>query len=565
MKKVEGFKRMKTSDGQPEITINLTSSSSSTTIDNVNFQGKSWKYMYKQPPLDNLTLQQFVSFSLDRLTLLNKIETSKARRSNKRDEFHKEVAILDLKYLGKCGESNVIDDYKDYVSHHILRLAFAKNEQLHFWFLNLETTLFESRLVENMSNCRHVLQNVGIDLDEVTDRKERLEITKGLEVLYKSLIFDTVIPGQTPVGLFKIGDYTPIWKIKWTKVLSLVASKKALIKKGNVYLIEQKLVELLVQMFREKLQEALVYIQPRLRYLDGEEDRLVSILNIIRQKKSTGENAEYHSVNYNQLEAHDVEKVSVCFPLCMKNLYSHLQQNHHLKHQGRLQFGLFLKGIGLTVEAALQFWREEFTKSITDTDFDKQYSYNFRHQFGMEGKKTSYSPFGCQKIILGPVPKEGEYHGCPFKHFDRKVLQRTLENVIQSKEAIQEIMGHVEQQTYQMACAKYFEVLHPNRKNPEELVVIKHPNQYFDKSKAILRANIGNSNVGSSSSNNNVSSGPSENVVGTSGVDSAGGQNTSSSYSNNNKMRDDNEMVANSSLMEGIGEDDLNDNWPTEE
>lgn len=67
MKKVEGFKRMKTGDGQPEININFTSSST----DNFNFQGKSWKYMYKQPPLENLTLQQFVSFSFDRLTCLS--------------------------------------------------------------------------------------------------------------------------------------------------------------------------------------------------------------------------------------------------------------------------------------------------------------------------------------------------------------------------------------------------------------------------------------------------------------------------------------------------------------
>ena len=31
------------------------------------------------------------------------------------------------------------------------------------------------------------------------------------------------------------------------------------------------------------------------------------------------------------------------FPMCMRNLHENLKRNHHLKHFGRLQYGLFLK------------------------------------------------------------------------------------------------------------------------------------------------------------------------------------------------------------------------------
>lgn len=55
------------------------------------------------------------------------------------------------------------------------------------------------------------------------------------------------------------------------------------------------------------------------------------------------------------------------FPLCMKQLHSSLKTNHHLRHFGRQQFSLFLKGIGLSLEDALTFWRTEFTKKI-DSD-----------------------------------------------------------------------------------------------------------------------------------------------------------------------------------------------------
>lgn len=56
------------------------------------------------------------------------------------------------------------------------------------------------------------------------------------------------------------------------------------------------------------------------------------------------------------------------FPLCMRQLHQSLRENHHLRHGGRMQYGLFLKGIGLSLEQALQFWRSEFVKGKVDAD-----------------------------------------------------------------------------------------------------------------------------------------------------------------------------------------------------
>lgn len=52
----------------------------------------------------------------------------------------------------------------------------------------------------------------------------------------------------------------------------------------------------------------------------------------------------------------------------MRQLHQSLRENHHLRHGGRMQYGLFLKAIGLSLEQALQFWRSEFIKGKVDAD-----------------------------------------------------------------------------------------------------------------------------------------------------------------------------------------------------
>jgi DNA primase large subunit len=49
------------------------------------------------------------------------------------------------------------------------------------------------------------------------------------------------------------------------------------------------------------------------------------------------------------------------FPLCMSVMYERLANEHHLKHWGLQQFTLFLKSIGLPLEQALLFFRQQFS------------------------------------------------------------------------------------------------------------------------------------------------------------------------------------------------------------
>ncbi|XP_053237118.1 DNA primase large subunit isoform X2 [Podarcis raffonei] len=189
--------------------------------------------------------------------------------------------------------------------------------------------------------------------------------------------------------------------------------------------------------------------------------------------------------NIGKISLEQIDTLSVkSFPPCMRQLHKALRDNHHLRHGGRMQYGLFLKGIGLTLEQALQFWKSEFIRGKVDADkFDKGYAYSIRHSYGKEGKRTDYTPFSCMKIIMSNPPGQGDYHGCPFRHSDPELLKQKLQSYKIPPSGIAQILELVKGMHYQLACQKYFELTHDVNDTGFSL---NHPNQYFAESQQLL-------------------------------------------------------------------------------
>ena len=113
------------------------------------------------------------------------------------------------------------------------------------------------------------------------------------------------------------------------------------------------------------------------------------------------------------------------FPLCMHHLYSALQSDHHLRHAGRMQLGLFLKRAGLSLEESMAFWKRAFAPRTAGDKFEKEYAYNIRHSYGREGRRKDYEAQSCLKVIAAN-PGVGDAHGCPFKALPAPALAASL-------------------------------------------------------------------------------------------------------------------------------------------
>ena len=230
-----------------------------------------------------------------------------------------------------------------------------------------------------------------------------------------------------------------------------------------------------------------------------EDDRLTPILNHLSKNFGSAESVYSESegfVDGAPITAGSIDHLSQHFPLCMRSLHMSLRKNNHLKHFGRLQYTLFLKGIGLSLEECILFWRQSF-KGFTDDEFNSRYKYNVRHAYGDVGgdvnrRGRGYPPYSCQKILGDTNPSAGQTHGCPYRHFSVDNLTNLLQATgVNDKEVLRGVREDVGKTRYHIACNRVFEWAHKSEIkkvkddgtwNQTDLDTIVHPNTYFKRS-----------------------------------------------------------------------------------
>lgn len=100
--------------------------------------------------------------------------------------------------------------------------------------------------------------------------------------------------------------------------------------------------------FRQNLSQALTEASQIFEKVVSGDGRIASIFKNM-DKQYLGEDFASRQVGMQQADKlsspEQVEEAAKThFPLCMRNLHQGLQKEHKLKHWGRLQYTLFLKG-----------------------------------------------------------------------------------------------------------------------------------------------------------------------------------------------------------------------------
>uniref|UniRef100_A0A7N6B727 DNA primase large subunit n=1 Tax=Anabas testudineus TaxID=64144 RepID=A0A7N6B727_ANATE len=431
---------------------------------NTNSQTEAYGHalqFYGQPPLENISLSEFETFAVDRLKLLKTIENLGVSYVKQSDQYIKKLE----------SESKImqyITTINDHISHFILRLAYCQTEDLRRWFIQQEVDLFRYRF-----NDLQPKQKL-----EFLHRNNLQYDTIGVEE--KKTLLDKLVNSSYAVSGITVEDQD-FYKVPFQDALDLVRMRKVYLKAGYVYIPHQDIVTIVLNDFRTRLSKALALTARSLPAVHSDE-RLQPLLNHLSHAY-VGQDYSIQK-NVGKISLEQIDSVRKSFPLCMRQLHQALRDNHHLRHGGRMQYGLFLKGIGLSLEQALQFWRSEFIRGKVDADkFDKAYAYSIRHMFGKEGKRTDYTPYSCMKVILSNPPSQGDHHGCPFRHSDPELLKQKLQFYKVSPSGISQILELVKGMHYQLACQKYFELTH----NVEDAnFSLNHPNQYFIESQKLL-------------------------------------------------------------------------------
>ncbi|KAI8986942.1 DNA primase large subunit Spp2 [Pilobolus umbonatus] len=436
---------------------------------------------YLKPPLVEITLDEFEQYALDRLQVLRAIETASLR--NKRGpELKHEMYTVTEKYLPLSSNlSKSTELYqqrrKDDISHFILRLAYCRSEDLREWFLRQETALFKYRFdTEPLDMKRRFLKHLNLSW-KILSTEEKNAMAKELEICCKNISAES---GMTPLAFVQSEIF---FEVDFEKVPELIKQRQVYLVRGKAYIPMLNQVDLILSEFKDRLRQKLEMAAKMLPRME-EDDRLKPILLNI-EKQYIGKNYTEDMNVTGDIKADAVDTIiQQHAPLCMKNLHEALRSDRHLKHGGRLQYGLFLKGLGLSVEEALIFWRTAFS-DMTEDKFQKGYSYHVRYNYGLEGRRVDYKPYSCIKIISGNSPSTGDHHGCPFAHIPEENLQTRLMRERLSSSQIHDITHLVKGQHYQLACTKYFEITHPTA---EKVPVIEHPNQYVELSMAASAA-----------------------------------------------------------------------------
>jgi DNA primase large subunit len=335
-------------------------SKNSSKVENTHIKQYLEPSLYETPPTEEVSLDTFELYSIDRLRLLRDIEMLKARGFEDK-ELYSQILKAEHRYFHEPLVNSAHFDSLDYsegkpekekrnrktaieiekekiekdcASHFILRLGFCRTEDLRRWFLTQETLLFKARLdyLENDQRTKFMKAH-GFKFDPVTEEDKRAKKHKL-----------TGLAGTNEKNF----ESTKFYKVPFLQALQLMAPRQIYLERGMAYIPITRLLHIITVRFRQNLSQALTEASQIFEKVVSDDGRIAPMLKNMANK-FIGEDFASRQAGMQQADKlsspEQVEEAAKThFPLCMRNLHQGLQKEHKLKHWGRLQYTLFLKG-----------------------------------------------------------------------------------------------------------------------------------------------------------------------------------------------------------------------------
>lgn len=275
-------------------------------------------------------------------------------------------------------------------------------------------------------------------------------------------------------------DGIDFYKVSFLAVLDLVRLRKCYLKGGFAFVSTMDFSSIIGNHHQKFIEKGLMAHVKLLPEFESDE----RIVGIIKGLHNSYIGKDYTINKDADVPIESLDQLSLkSYPPCMRMCHDSLRSTHHLKHFGRLQYGLFLKGIGVTLEDSLRFWREEFSKTMDPDKFDKTYAYGVRYNYGKEGSRTNWTPYSCMKVINTAVGSQ-DVCGCPFKLWDPIEMRTKLIGYGLNQVNVQDVISYASKGHFQLACSRYFELTHGTALDEG----VNHPNGYFENSQIIMGA-----------------------------------------------------------------------------
>lgn len=326
-----------------------------------------WAYV-KWPKIE-LTLNDWGALASKRVQALKYLEERVALNKPLDSE-----AVEQLKKwnMYKSNKSEV-------VSHFFVRLGYCSTKEKRSWLVQSEMRLFQLRWKDAPpSDRRAILKDLKADRDyQQIDKEQAIQL--GLSGKYPLPTLSNEYTGPSEDKIF------PLQKVRFELVSTLVGHMDVYIEDGFAYVPDEHFKSFVTGRFRAHLSSALSIAYKK--FTQRRSPLCPRLTPIIKSMEKLTQGPVYQANDSDSLRPKDIKAARNLFPPCMRILERQIRADSHLKHMGRLTYGKFLKGCGMTCDDQIAYYRAHFTKKISAEKFIKDYRYGIRHHYGLEGKK----------------------------------------------------------------------------------------------------------------------------------------------------------------------------------